>query len=59
MEKEVGAICPNCGFSGLNIYYDDGASTPLGAKCDLCDFNGLFLKNELIPLPTKDGYNEP
>jgi len=55
MEKEVGAICPNCGFSGLNIYYDDGANTPLGAKCDNCDLKGFFLKNELITLPTIDG----
>ena len=50
MEKEVGATCPNCGFSGLNIYYDDGADTPLGARCDNCGFNGFFLNGDLIPL---------
>jgi hypothetical protein len=51
MEKEVGAVCPKCGFFGLNIYYEDGGISPMGAKCDSCGFKGFFLKDELVPLP--------
>lgn len=51
LEKEIGAVCPKCGFSDLNVYYEDGGSSPVGAKCDSCGFRGFFLKGELVPLP--------
>ena len=43
-------MCPDCGSSGLNIYYEDRGSSPLGAKCDSCDFMGFFFRGELLPL---------
>ena len=43
-------MCPDCGSSGLNIYYDDGDSSALGAKCDSWDFMGFFFRGELLSL---------
>jgi predicted nucleic-acid-binding Zn-ribbon protein len=50
VEKEVGDECPKCGLLSLNLYYDDGSDSPLGAKCDNCGFRGFFMKEILVPL---------
>jgi len=48
MEKEVAVECPKCRERRLNVYFEDGAKSPIGAKCDSCGFTGLFMKEELV-----------
>ena len=50
MEKTVGSRCPRCGLAGLNIYFEDGGRSPMGARCDKCSFIGFFVNEELVPL---------
>jgi len=50
MEKTTGNSCPRCGLETLNIYYDDGADSQLGAACDTCGLRGFFANGELVQL---------
>ena len=50
MEKSTGNSCPKCGFRSLNIYYEDGCDTQLGAMCEACGLKGFFMSNALVPV---------
>jgi len=50
MEKTTGNSCPRCGLGTLNIYYDDGSDSQLGAVCDSCRLRGFFTNGKLVQL---------
>ncbi|MGO9643133.1 MAG: hypothetical protein ACLPY5_00140 [Candidatus Bathyarchaeia archaeon] len=50
MEKSTGNSCPKCGSRKLNIYYEDGCDTQLGAMCEACGLKGFFMSNSLVPV---------
>ena len=50
MEKTTGNPCPRCRLDTLNIYYDDGSDSQLGASCDTCGLRGFFANGELVQL---------
>ncbi len=52
MEKETGLLCPRCGETSLNVYYEEGSDLQLGANCDSCGLKGFFMNGRLIQLAT-------
>jgi len=50
MEKETGLLCPRCGLETLNVYYEEGGDTELGAICNDCGLKGFFMNDKLVQL---------
>lgn len=52
MEKTTGNACPRCGKPEMNIYYEEGSDTKLGAYCEACGLKGFFSEGKLVVLAT-------
>ena len=52
MDKITGQQCPRCGLLVLNVYYDDDTDLELGACCDECGYNGLYIRGKLVQVTT-------
>jgi len=48
MEKTIQNVCPKCGESAMNVYYEDDSDMKLGAWCESCDLKGFFVGRELF-----------